>query len=443
MKTLRSGDTLVPTEAREIGVADLPEDWRIAPLADFLTDAQYGLSVKGASEGRCPILRMTNQVNGRIKANKLQYADVTDRQLESSRVAVGDLLFNRTNSLELVGRTAIFDLPGDYVFASYLIRLRTKADDLDPEFLNFYLGGEETQKRLKGIATRAISQSNISATRLKGFLVPLPPLPEQKKIAHILSTVQRAIEEQERIIQTNTELKKALMHKLFTEGVRNEPQKQTEIGLIPESWEQVELGDVIRLFAGFAFKSQEGVKDTNTQLLRMGNLYQNTLDLGRAPIFYPDSFAATYKRFVLEEGDLVMSLTGTSGKEDYGFTVRIPNTGKSLLLNQRVTRIDITDDRLQKDFAQHFLLSRKFLDFLYPTAKGMKQANLSTNAMKKLKIVLPDKEEQTEIAACFKSLDQKIVIAGRKVAALQEVFRTLLHELMTAKTRVQNVALHI
>jgi type I restriction enzyme S subunit len=134
-----------------------------------------------------------------------------------------------------------------------------------------------------------------------------------------------------------------------------------------------------------------------------------------------------------------MSLTGTSGKEDYGFTVRIPRTDKTLLLNQRVTRIDVTDHRLQKDFAHHFLLSRKFLDHLYPTAKGMKQANLSTNAMKKLKVVLPSEAEQAEIATCFKSLDQKVVVAGRKVAALQDLFRTHLHELMTAKTRVHKL----
>jgi type I restriction enzyme S subunit len=75
----------------------------------------------------------------------------------------------------------------------------------------------------------------------------------------------------------------------------------------------------------------------------------------------------------------------------------------------------------------------------YPTAKGMKQANLSTNAMKKLKVVLPGEVEQSEIATCFKSLDQKVVIAGRKVAALQDLFRTLLHELMTAKTRVHQL----
>ncbi|MHB1226979.1 MAG: restriction endonuclease subunit S, partial [Desulfurivibrionaceae bacterium] len=266
-------------------------------------------------------------------------------------------------------------------------------------------------------------------------------VPEQKKIAHILSTVQRAIEQQERIIATTTELKKALMQKLFTEGLRGEPQKQTEIGLMPESWEVVELGDVINLFAGYAFKSKEGVSDSNTQLLRMGNLYQNTLDLSRSPIFYPDSFADAHKRFVLEEGDLVMSLTGTSGKEDYGFTVRIPDTEKTLLLNQRVTRIDITDGRLQKNFAHYFLLSRKFLDFLYPTAKGMKQANLSTNAMKKLKVVLPGKEEQEDIAHCFKSINDKITVAGRKSVVLQNLFRTLLHELMTAKTRVHEITL--
>jgi len=203
----------------------------------------------------------------------------------------------------------------------------------------------------------------------------------------------------------------------------------------------VQLGEVINLFAGYAFKSTEGVSESNTQLLRMGNLYQNTLELNRSPIFYPDSFADAHKRFVLKEGDLVMSLTGTSGKEDYGFTVRIPKTDKTLLLNQRVTRIDITDNRLQKDFAHYFLLSRKFLDHLFLSAKGMKQANLSTNAMKKLKVVLPGEAEQQEIAMCFKSLDQKIGVVGRKVAALQDLFRTLLHELMTAKTRVHNVTL--
>ena len=308
-------------------------------------------------------------------------------------------------------------------------------EDLD--FIFYVLKGSLTE----GLS-KVVSGSTMPYIRkgdLERFPIPLPPRPEQKKIAQVLSTVQRAIEAQERIIQTTTELKKTLMHKLFTEGTRGEPQKQTEIGLIPESWNIVNLGDVINLFAGYAFKSKEGIPASNTQLLRMGNLYQNSLDLSRKPIFYPDSYAEDHKRFVLKEGDMVMSLTGTSGKEDYGFTVSLPKTEKTLLLNQRVTRIDMTDDRLKKSFAYYFLLSRKFLDHLYPTAKGMKQANLSTNAIKKLKIVLPDPIEQSDIAECLKSLDRKIGVAGKKVATMQALFRTLLHELMTAKTRVHEV----
>lgn len=71
----------------------------------------------------------------------------------------------------------------------------------------------------------------------------------------------------------------------------------------------------------------------------------------------------------------------------------------------------------------------------------MKQANLSTNAMKMLKVVLPDEAEQAEIATCFKSLDRKIVVAGQMREQLQDLFRTLLHELMTAKTRVHEIEL--
>ncbi len=303
----------------------------------------------------------------------------------------------------------------------------------DPYFACFLLGSLNLARFKTGASVPTLDWNSYKTLPLL-----LPPRPEQKKIAPILPTVQRAFEAQERILQATTELKKALMHKLFTEGLRHEPQRQnqTEIGPVPESWEVVDLGDVINLFAGYAFKSDEAISESNTQLLRMGNLYQNTLDLNRSPIFYPDSFAAAHKRFVLKEGDLVMLLTGTSCKEDYGFTVRIPRTDKTLLLNQRVTRIDVTDHRLQKDFAHHFLLSRKFVGHLYPTAKGMKQANLSTNAMKKLKVLLPGEVEQLEMATCFKSLDQKVVVAGRNVAALQDLFRTLLHELMTAKTRV-------
>ena len=131
-----------------------------------------------------------------------------------------------------------------------------------------------------------------------------------------------------------------------------------------------------------------------------------------------------------------MSLTGTTGKEDYGFTVEVRALNRNLLLNQRVARIDLLSNELSKDFLLYFLLSRKFLDQLYPTAKGMKQANLSTHAMKRLKIVVPSAGEQTEIGRVCRLVDRKLKVHQVKRNALAELLSTLLHQLMTSQLRV-------
>ncbi|MGJ8642217.1 MAG: restriction endonuclease subunit S [Luteolibacter sp.] len=427
------------TRITEIG--SLPTSWEVLPCGEICEKISVGIVVRPSSyyvSCGVPAFRSQNVRQDRLQLEPMVYISKysNDGPVSKSKLSAGDVLMVRTG---YPGTSCVVPIEFDGANCIDLIIIRPNNKKIVSEFLSRFFGSEVAMLQVQS-GKGGLAQQHFNVGAVKRMLVALPPLPEQKKIAHILSTVQRAIAAQESIIQTTTELKKALMHKLFTEGLRNEPQKQSDIGLVPKSWKVVDLGDVINLFAGYAFKSKEGIPDSNTQLLRMGNLYQNRLDLRRNPIFYPDSFAEDNHRFVLKEGDLVMSLTGTSGKEDFGFTVRIPATEKSLLLNQRVTRIDITDDSLQKDFAHHFLLSRKFLDFLYPTAKGMKQANLSTNAMKKLKFVIPDEEEQSEIAMCFKSLDRKIVVAGQKRDQLQHLFRTLLHELMTAKLRADKVA---
>ncbi len=435
-------------KVKDIEFTQIASDWNSIRLGEenpqALLAIRNGLTMtQNQDKGDYKVSRIETIGGGWIDETRVRFiSGIKEKDIEKYRIQKGDILFSHINSDPHLGKTGFAEKDyEDLLHGMNLLLIRVNPEVFEAEFLNRIFQYYRDIGVFISICSRSVNQSSINQAKLKAVEVPLPPLSEQKKIAHILSTVQRAIEAQERIIQTTTELKKALMHKLFTEGLRNEPQKQTEIGLVPKSWEVVELGDVLNLFAGYAFKSAEDVSESNTQLLRMGNLYQNILDLNRSPIYYPDSFADTHKRFVLKEGDLVMSLTGTSGKEDYGFTVQIPKTEKTLLLNQRVTRIDVTDHRMQKDFAHHFLLSRKFLDSLYPTAKGMKQANLSTNAMKKLQIVLPCEAEQSEIAACFKSLNQKVVVAGRKVAVLQDIFRTLLNELMTAKTRVSALKL--
>jgi len=217
-----------PQKQTEIGL--MPKSWKVVPLGDYLTEAQYGISAKGAETGRYAVLRMTNQQQGRISGANLQYVELTPTQFEKFRIERQDILFNRTNSLDLVGRTAIFDLEGDFVFASYLIRLRTDSARLRSSFLNQYFNWGETQVRLKSIATRAISQSNISATRLRGFPVPVPSPVEQDEIVANVDCLDRKLAVHLRKHATLTALFRTLLHQLMTAQLRLDRLDPSEIG---------------------------------------------------------------------------------------------------------------------------------------------------------------------------------------------------------------------
>lgn len=198
----------------------VPESWRAVPLEPSLKRAQYGLSVKGRASGRYPILRMNCQVDGQVVFRDLQHVDLDTPTFEAFRLDDGDLLFNRTNSYELVGRTAIFRSDRDAVFASYLIRLTLDTDVFVPEFVNYFLGRESAQAELKKLASRGVSQANISASKLKGFTVPWAPLDEQREIVEIIQAIDRKIDLHRRKRDLLGELFRSLLHKLMTGEVR-------------------------------------------------------------------------------------------------------------------------------------------------------------------------------------------------------------------------------
>lgn len=203
----------------EIGL--VPESWRVIRINDVALATQYGLSVRGQPQGRFPILRMNCQDDGRVVFRDLQYVDLDESTFEAFRLWPGDLLFNRTNSIEHVGRTAIFEGQHDAVFASYLVRLRVDASRCVPEFLNYFMNRREVQKDIKRLASRAVGQANINATKLRTVTFPLPPtLDEQREIVAILDAIDRkiALHRQKRAMLE--ELFQSLLHKLMTGNIR-------------------------------------------------------------------------------------------------------------------------------------------------------------------------------------------------------------------------------
>lgn len=179
---------------KETEIGQIPESWDVRDLGSVLKLAQYGLSVRGSSSGRYPILRMNCQIDGRIHFNDLQYVNLDSNIFEKFRINEGDILFNRTNSWELVGRTAIYHSKEEAVFASYLIRLNCDEDKVNPDYLNYFLNMDITQSRLKALASRGVSQSNISASKLKTFQVPIPVLlDEQLEIIGMIQAVDQKL----------------------------------------------------------------------------------------------------------------------------------------------------------------------------------------------------------------------------------------------------------
>jgi type I restriction enzyme S subunit len=381
---------------------------------------------------------MTNQVAGRIVARDLQFADIGRDDLDKFRVMPGDLLFNRTNSFELVGRTAIFELEGDFVFASYLIRLRTASDRLNPLFLNFYLNGDEAQRRLKSIATRAVSQSNISATRLRGFPVPVPPLTEQRQIAAVLSAVQRAIERQERLLALTAELKKALMHKLFTEGTRGEPLKQTEIGQMPKSWGVATLGSVTTTVYRYPTYynieyTAAGVPEIRGELLLSNGEIESNPGAYR---YISAETAAKFPRVRLEIGDLVMSVRGTMGKVGI---VREEQQGGVITAN--LIRLAPNRRVIVSDYYRWAVMRPSFLALLNAASPQTTIKTITAPALKELRIPLPCVDEQGAIVSALARIEIRHTSHIRRHSVLAELFRTLLHQLMTAQVRVHELDL--
>jgi type I restriction enzyme S subunit len=278
---------------------------------------------------------------------------------------------------------------------------------------------------------------NLSQSKLAELPMALPPLPEQKKIAHILSTVQRAIEAQERIIQTTTELKKALMHKLFTEGLRNEPQKETEIGLVPESWNTQKLGEIAVTISKGSSPKWQGFQYTESGILfiRSQNVGAGKMLLDDCA-YLPATFNEKEKRSILQSGDILINLVGASiGRVALG-TTEIEGGN----CNQAVGFVRLDGSEALKQLIVYFLLSPWGQEQMRRQKKDIARANLSLLDVGGFEIPIPSTEKEIEeVANVFVTLEEEVATHKRKCDQLQDLFHTLLHELMNAMVRVDQV----
>ena len=157
---------------------ELPEGWCWCRLGSISKNIQYGTSQKSSKEGKMPVLRMGNLQDGRIIYDKLVYSS-DDDEISCYPLLYNDLLFNRTNSREIVGKTAIYKAEMPAIYAGYLVRITPM---IDSDYLNYVMQSQYYWIYCQTVRNDAIGQSNINAEKLKHFLVPVPPIEEQHRI---------------------------------------------------------------------------------------------------------------------------------------------------------------------------------------------------------------------------------------------------------------------
>ena len=209
-----------------------PDGWAPATIDQIATETTYGTSARTGSEGAVPVLRMGNIFSGRLDLKALKYLPTSHEEFPSLLLESGDLLFNRTNSAELVGKSAVYQgVPNPCSFASYLIRIRL-SKEIDARFIAFCLNSSRGRAWVTSVVSQQVGQANVSGGKLRKCTIPLPPAPEIDRIVAEVERRLSVVENLEAVVDTNLNraerlrqsiLKRAFEGKLVPQDPNDEP----------------------------------------------------------------------------------------------------------------------------------------------------------------------------------------------------------------------------
>jgi type I restriction enzyme, S subunit len=391
-----------------------PNTWPWVKFGDLFEVQQGKALSQKARQDVSPrsFLRTANVLWGRLKLDVIDHMDFSPKEEAKYQLEAGDLLVCEGGE---IGRSAIWggELEVCY-YQNHLHRCRTSHGDADPGFYMYWMQYAFRIADLYMGHANVTTIANLSKSRLSAFELPHPPLPEQRAIAHILRTVQRAREQTEQVIGAARELKRSLMKHLFTYGpVRVQAADATDfqdsdMGLIPARWEVAPLEEIATLQRGFDI-----TKDEQTP--------------GPYPVVSSSGPQSTHSKFKVEAPGVVVGRKGSVGAVHFVQVDFWPHD----------TTLWV------KDFHGHspefvFRLLERF-DFTgYVT--GVANPSLNRNHVHPARVGLPSRDEQAQIVAVLRSVDGKIAVERQRREALDSVFISLLHDLMTARLPVEHLA---
>lgn len=420
----------------EIGL--IPEDWETTTLEnEKLFEFTNGLwKGKKAPCVTAKVIRNTNFNNdGTLSLDDVAELDVEEKQFVKRQLSGGDIILERSGGgpKQPVGRVVFFDLKEvNYSFSNFTTRIRVKdINKIQPKYILYYLLHFYNRGCTYELQQRTTGIRNLNFKDYKKIQVPLPSLTEQRKIAFVLLKIQQAIEQQHKIIETTRELKKSLMNKLFIEGLHGEEQKETEIGLMPKSW------DVERVNEVYNFTKKQNKFDIKQHKKIPFIPMKYISEQQRIVDKYDLKEKISSGTFVLKGDLIVAKITPSFENGKQGIVDNIPF--EFVYATTEVWPIHNREGKSNINFLHYYLKKPDIRNEIAGKMEGSTgRQRVPKNVLENLKIPFPRYVEQGEISGIFISSDVKISQAESKKQTLQALFRTMLNQLMTGKVRVKD-----
>lgn len=302
----------------------------------------------------------------------------------------------------------VFVIP-DRGYMGSTFRILNISKQFDEMYIRYFIDifREELKKNKIGSAI-----PHLNKELFYGLQFPLPPLPEQQRIVEriesLFSKLDEAKEKAQEVIDSFETRKAAILHKAFSGELTAKWREENGVGI--ESWEEKPIKEVSIPRAGYAFDSKE-FTDSGYQVIRMGNLYNGVLDLYRNPVFVSVENVddSILNRSLVHSGDILITLTGTKYKRDYGYAVRIDEP-YDLLVNQRILCLSPDINSIDSDYFLYYLQSNRFRDVFFSNETGgVNQGNVSSKFVESIQIPVPTYQEQKQLGESISKMISYLV----------------------------------
>lgn len=343
----------------------------------------------------------------------------------------GDIIFNNTNSEELVGKTAYFDEDGAFVLSNHMTILRVlQQREIDARWLAKHLHFLWQSGEFRKLCRRHVNQASVGVARLRSVELRLPPLKEQVTIARALDAIGKAKTARQRELALEGERKTALMGYLFTHGTGDEATKQTEIGEIPQSWQVKPLSSYAELITKGSSPNWQGFEYSKEGIIfvRSQNVVWGRLELSEVA-HLSLAFNSKEKKSILHIGDLLVNIVGAS----IGRAALATECVAGGNVNQAVAIIRLRQDECDPVFIMNFIFTTTGQERLQRQKKDIARANLSLQDLADFLVPIPSVAEQREIASVMNATDRKSRSLEKELGILDEAARAATEELMTGR----------